>query len=53
MPLPDELIPGIDVSGVTKVTGATEVSTEKQSAGWKNKFKKIFKKGSKEAKIVD
>lgn len=53
MPPPEELIPGIDASSVTPVTNATEISSEKQPAGWKSKIKKIFKKGNKDKNVVD
>jgi DNA invertase Pin-like site-specific DNA recombinase len=52
LPIPDELIPGIDTR-VTQVTAATEVSSENQKAGWKNKFKKIFKKGNKDKNEIN
>ena len=52
MPAPDEIIPGIE-SRMTQVTAATEVSSENQKPGWKNKFKKIFKKGNKDKNEIN
>ena len=50
---PEELIPSFKASGVTPVTSATEISSEKQKAGWKSKIKNIFKKGDKDKSVVD